>query len=168
MGCDLSCCLQNCLWIPLIHYIRIARRTRRDLHSKFEIDSLNAHNELRQNHGVKPLTLSSRLSKTCKAHADWLAENDLFEHSEQKERRYQLGICGENLAEYIVWNEEYQSPDGTKCIYDWYREGIDYKYDGRFDRNAGMNSEQVHIGYSSKVASLSALTIGSRKKRGEL
>ena len=138
MGCNISCCLTNCQWFPLIRYITIARRSRRDLHSKFEIDALNTHNEIRQNHGANSLKLCSRLCKTCKAHADWLADNDLFEHSEQKERRYQIGICGENLAEYIVWSEEYQAPNGRQCVLDWYKEGEEYEYDGKFDSNAGM------------------------------
>lgn len=139
MGCNLTCCIRSCLWIPLIRYIRIARRTRRDLRSQFELDALNAQNELRLNHGAEALTLCTRFSKTCKAHAKWLADNDVFEHSEQKQRRYQIGVCGENLAEYIIWNEDYMKPDGRRVILDWYKEGANYEYAGQFNSEAGSN-----------------------------
>lgn len=137
MGCKVTCCLQQCAWIPLIRYIQIARSTRRDFFTKFQLEALNAHNELRQCHGANSLTLNTRLSKSCKAHAEWLAENDAFEHSEKTRRQFQSGICGENLGEFMVWHENYKPPNGRDVVFEWYKEGSQYKYNGKFGESTG-------------------------------
>lgn len=137
MGCRLTCCLEKFAWIPLIHYLKIARSTRRDLHSRFELEAVNAHNEIRQCHGVSSLTLNKRLSKTCKAHAQWLASNDLFEHSRNDERLFQQGYCGENLGEMITWHEDYKIPDGRELTFEWFAESDKYEYGNEFVPDAG-------------------------------
>lgn len=143
-----------------MHYIKLARQTRRDLYTLFESEALNATNEIRQNHGAPPLKMCTRLSKTCRAHAEWLADNNLFEHSEQKDRRYQIGICGENLSEYLVWHEEYQQPEGRKCVFDWYKEMENYKFDGEFEDSAGnfsLRSKCRHVKHKFITAAVIAL-----------
>ena len=101
------------------------------------MEVLNAHNEIRQFHGAAPLQLNKRISKTCRAHAQWLAANDIFEHSEKDERLFQESICGENMGEMMVWHEDYMPPNGRDLIFEWYKEGYYYKYDGHFDKDAG-------------------------------
>ncbi|VDN11587.1 unnamed protein product [Dibothriocephalus latus] len=52
--------------------------------------ALEAHNQLRERHGARPLKYSKRLASGAQSHAKYLASHGLFEHS--KCNKY-----GENL-----------------------------------------------------------------------
>ncbi|XP_067932797.1 Golgi-associated plant pathogenesis-related protein 1-like [Watersipora subatra] len=61
--------------------------------------------------------------------ARFLADNEMFEHSEKEERRHADGFCGENLAEAIVWHDEYKRPNGEDVTTIWYNESENYDYE---------------------------------------
>lgn len=49
------------------------------------------------------------------------------------------GYCGENLAESIVWHDDYKRPSGEEVSLMWYNEGKDYNYEAaQFDPDAGI------------------------------
>ena len=68
-----------------------------------ESAALEAHNLERMSLGIEPLKWSNNLTIEAKKYADYLAANDLFNHSKYEERQGQ----GENLytTQYYVINE---------------------------------------------------------------
>lgn len=63
--------------------------------TKFRQETLVGHNLKRQLHCTDPMTLSSSLNNIAQNYAEYLATNDLFQHS------YTAGL-GENL--YMMWS----------------------------------------------------------------
>lgn len=55
---------------------------------RFALGALHAHNRLRQRHSSPPLVLNMRLCKMAYSQARFLADNEIFEHSEKEERRH--------------------------------------------------------------------------------
>lgn len=55
------------------------------------MEALEAHNRFRALHGVPPLVLKPEISQKAKIYAEYLAKNNLFEHSQDRD-----GL-GENL-----------------------------------------------------------------------
>ena len=48
------------------------------------------------------------------------------------------GFCGENLAEAIVWHDEYKRPSGEEVTLIWYDESKSYDFtEGGFDPDCG-------------------------------
>lgn len=58
------------------------------LTARFATHALHAHNQLRSLHNAKPLVLNMRLCKMAESHARFLADNEIFEHSTQDERKH--------------------------------------------------------------------------------
>ena len=54
------------------------------------------------------------------------------------------GYCGENLAESIVWHDDYKRPSGEEVTLMWYNEGTDYNYEAaQFDPDAGSGYTDI-------------------------
>jgi uncharacterized protein YkwD len=59
--------------------------------SACQLSALKLHNSLRNRHGVQALTLDDAISQKAQAYAEYLASNNLFEHSTDR------NDLGENL-----------------------------------------------------------------------
>lgn len=60
----------------------------------FQLRQLDKHNEYRKAHGANPLVYDPELADLAQKYAEFLSENDLFEHDPELKRLKQ----GENLA----------------------------------------------------------------------
>jgi uncharacterized protein YkwD len=59
--------------------------------SAWQMEALNSHNSFRARHRVPPLELDDAISREAQDYADYLAKNNLFQHSTDRD-----GL-GENL-----------------------------------------------------------------------
>jgi uncharacterized protein YkwD len=59
----------------------------------FKSTALEKHNQLRAMHGVNSLKQNSTLNRIAQSHADYLAQNKRFEHSDND--------LGENIAAHF-------------------------------------------------------------------
>ncbi|XP_047133447.1 Golgi-associated plant pathogenesis-related protein 1 [Hydra vulgaris] len=111
-------------------------------------ECLKAHNKLRAKHEKTPrLVLDKVLTKSAQAYAEYLASNDLFEHSD--------GKYGENL--YMTMGGEPQNvcDDASNS---WYSEIENYDYDkpdyaqetGHFTQLVWRGSRKVGFGIATK------------------
>ena len=103
------------LFIPLLSFGQERIFTKEDV-----INSLKVHNQERVQLGLKKLEWSNDLQKEAEIYAKYLADNDVFKHSSQKNQ-------GENLY------YEYNSASITKIPLElssisWLDEKKDYKY----------------------------------------
>ena len=108
----------------------------------FEIEVLERHNKLRKDHGVPPLTLDKKLSRSAQAWADELAKTGAFEHSDSG--------AGENLYKGTTgWKT------GKQVVDAWYSEIEDYKFGkeprgdktvGHFTQIVWKNSKRLGVG----------------------
>ncbi|KAF4524072.1 hypothetical protein B566_EDAN013020 [Ephemera danica] len=95
--------------------------------SEFEIEALEAHNELRKQHGAPPLELSRELCNYANEWAIHLSEINTLEHRTE-------GTYGENL--YVKWGTGF-TVDGRTAVQSWYDEIKDYNFS---EPGFGMNT----------------------------
>ncbi|CAF1187536.1 unnamed protein product [Didymodactylos carnosus] len=92
---------------------------KRDLNS-FRQQALDAHNLYRRKHCVQQMTLDSYLNSVAQEYAEYLAQNNLFQHSNHQ------GM-GENL--YMTSTTGQLSQNGADAVTSWYNEIHLYNYD---------------------------------------
>merc|ERR1712126_66838 len=127
---------------------------------KFAESFLAEHNKLRAKHGVPPLKLTDKLSKTAQ---DWaeklLKENSLdqLDHSPQS-RPYQESL----------WGGDGSLADPKKIIQDWYSESKDYKYDVEIPDKKTF--KEKNIGHFTQIVwkSTTELGVGVASKDGKV
>lgn len=114
--------------------------------SVFISDSLKAHNAYRKKHGVEPLTINPDLCFYSQEWADYLASNNVFDHSNCE---WNGNVVGENIA--MCSGQEMTG----KFITDmWYNEINDYDFKapgftggtGHFTQVVWKGSKQLGIG----------------------
>ena len=81
--------------------------------------ALDAHNKLREQHGAPPLKHNPDLSKTALKWAEYLANNNKFEHSKPDQRKYKDSSMGENLYMSGGFNKP-DKIDGIKNILNYF------------------------------------------------
>ena len=72
----------------------------------YQKSCVKAHNVYRRKHHAPPLTENSHLNQVAQDYAYYLAENNIFEHSDMDE-------FGENLA--YSWSSKISSMDEDDC-----------------------------------------------------
>ncbi|CAF1382972.1 unnamed protein product [Didymodactylos carnosus] len=91
---------------------------KRDLNS-FRQQALDAHNQYRRKHCVPVMTLDSNLNNKAQQYAQYLAQNNVFQHSNHQ------GM-GENLWMISTTGELIQN--GADAVKAWYDEISSYNY----------------------------------------
>ncbi len=86
--------------------------------SEFTKRVIDAHNEYRAKHGVSPLSEDPEITKIAQNYANYLAANDLFQHSGND-------FKGDSLGENIYFATRMEPEDMVKA---WYNEIKDYDY----------------------------------------
>ncbi|CAF3630373.1 unnamed protein product [Rotaria sp. Silwood1] len=102
--------------------------------NNWEQEALEAHNEFRAHHGVPPMVLDQRISRKAQAYADYLAANNLLEHSTNRD-----GL-GENLYTQSSTQSLRNEHLGEIATKSWYDEIEDYDFD-----NPGYSSGTGHF-----------------------
>ncbi|CAF1036049.1 unnamed protein product [Didymodactylos carnosus] len=103
---------------------------KRDLNS-FRQQALDAHNLYRRKYCVQQMTLDSYLNSVAQEYAQYLAQNNLFQHSNHQ------GM-GENL--YMTSTTGQLSQNGADAVTSWYNENQLYNYD-----NPGFSMSTGHF-----------------------
>ncbi|CAF2532699.1 unnamed protein product [Rotaria sp. Silwood2] len=100
----------------------------------WEMQALNSHNAFRAHHGVPPLVLKDEITRKAQAYAEYMAENNLFEHSSNRDN------LGENL--YTMSSSEPLTNEslGTDATQSWYDEIKSYDFN-----NPGFSMETGHF-----------------------
>ncbi|CAF0763149.1 unnamed protein product [Rotaria sordida] len=100
----------------------------------WRMQALNAHNAFRARHGVPPLVLKDEITHKAQAYAEYLAENNLFNHSSNRDN------LGENL--YTMSSSEPLTNEslGTDATQSWYDEIKSYDFS-----NPGFSMETGHF-----------------------
>jgi len=117
---------------------------KRDLDS-FRQQALNKHNEYRRKHCVPVMTLDSNLNSVAQQYAQYLAKNNLFQHSGKQ------GM-GENL--YMSSTTGQLNMNGADAVKAWYDEIKYYNYNspgfsmstGHFTQVVWRKSNRLGIG----------------------
>ena len=113
-----------------------------------ENEALQCHNDYRNKHHAPPLTINKELSAIAQQYADYLAKNDIFEHSDNK---YNNNPLGENL--YMCSGT---AITGKSMTTSWYNEIKDYDFNkpgfsmqtGHFTQVIWKSTTQMGIGYA--------------------
>lgn len=113
-----------------------------------ENEALQCHNDYRNKHHAPPLTINKELSAIAQQYADYLAKNDIFEHSDNK---YKNNPLGENL--YMCSGT---AITGKSMTTSWYNEIKDYDFTkpgfsmqtGHFTQVIWKSTTQMGIGYA--------------------
>ena len=115
--------------------------------TQFQEEGLKMHNVYRTAHHVPELKLNKELCDIAQKYADYLAKNQLFEHSHA---RFKGGAMGENL--YMCSGF---TPNGGEGVTSWYNEIKDYDFKtgqstggviGHFTQVVWKGSEYVGMG----------------------
>lgn len=115
----------------------------------FSQSALRAHNKYRAKHHVSSLRINNDLTKIAQKYADYLARNDIFEHSDNE---YKGDPLGENL--FMCGGVKIT---GEKMTDAWYEEVKDYNWGnperqrstvGHFTQLVWKDSNQVGFGYA--------------------
>ena len=85
-------------------------------------EALAVHNQLRARHHAPPLKLNKELCQIAKKYAQYLADNELFEHSKGK-------YHGDNMGENLYMCGGFKLT-GKKMTEEWYSEIKDYDFSG--------------------------------------
>lgn len=113
---------------------------------KFEEDFLAAHNDHRQNHGVKPLVLNKKLCKYAEEWAKALAKKGQTEHRDQNE-------YGENI--FYAWSTDPAfTVSGRDPVDKWYSEINNHKFgreptnldSGHFSQVIWEETKEIGVG----------------------
>jgi uncharacterized protein YkwD len=113
--------------------------------TKFQQEALVRHNILRARNCALPLQLDDKLSETAQAYAEYLANNNLFQHSQNG--------YGENL--YMMSSSgSLSNLPGSTAVQAWYDEIKDYNFNqhgfsmatGHFTQVVWKNSKQLGVG----------------------
>ncbi|CAF0948007.1 unnamed protein product [Didymodactylos carnosus] len=113
---------------------------------KFQQDALNKHNEYRRKHCVPSLTLNANLNSIAQRYAEYLAQNNKFEHSDPKSRNG----AGENL--YFFSTTGTLNVNGADAVVSWYNEIKYYNFN-----KPGFSSQTGHF---TQVVWKSTQTVG--------
>ncbi|CAF1292407.1 unnamed protein product [Rotaria sp. Silwood1] len=100
----------------------------------WEIQALNSHNEFRARHGVPPLVLKDEITRKAQAYAQYLTENNLFEHSTNRDN------LGENLYTMSSSEPLTNKSLGMDATQSWYDEIKSYDFN-----NPGFSMETGHF-----------------------
>jgi uncharacterized protein YkwD len=114
----------------------------------FAQDSLQAHNKYRTKHHAPPLKLNSELNRIAQQYANYLAQNDCFEHSDNT---YKGESLGENL--YMCYGQKITGKAMTDA---WYNEIKQYNFNaatftsgtGHFTQVVWKDSKEVGFAYA--------------------
>lgn len=112
---------------------------------RFQQETLASHNQLRARNCVPALALDDELSKTAQAYAEYLANNNKFEHSQNG--------YGENLYA-MSSSAPLANLAGSKATQAWYDEIKDYDFNkpgfsskvGHFTQVVWKNSQKLGVG----------------------
>ncbi len=78
---------------------------------KFIDDALASHNRKRANHGAPPLRHNKLITAIAQRWADNIASRNTMQHSQHKDRAFQGGHMGENIAmKYTSTREDFTGP----------------------------------------------------------
>ena len=114
----------------------------------FVQDSLQAHNKYRTKHHAPPLKINSELNRIAQQYANYLAQNDCFQHSDNEYRGESLG---ENL--YMCYGTKITGKAMTDA---WYNEIKQYNFNastftsgtGHFTQVVWKDSKEVGFAYA--------------------
>lgn len=76
----------------------------------YELNGLAMHNSFRSKHGGPDMTLNRDLCDMAQKYAEFLLQNDKFEHCDRAGRKYDGQYVGENLGYYM--GPDYENYDG--------------------------------------------------------
>ena len=118
-----------------------------DDYNSFCFETLQSHNKYRKIHHSPPLSLNKEICQISQKYAENLANNDIFQHSDNKYKGEELG---ENL--FMCKGKEATGEYVTKS---WYDEIKDHDFNGGFQNNTGhftqlvwKGSKEVGFGFS--------------------
>ena len=111
-------------------------------------EALRMHNQLRAKHHSPPLRLNNEISKIAQKYAQYLADNDMMEHSSNQYK-------GEDLGENLFMCGGYKIT-GKNMTESWYSEIKDYNFrnpdeygdTGHFTQVVWKESKELGIGYA--------------------
>ena len=116
-------------------------------YNNFCLNALQSHNKYRNIHHSPPLSLNKEICQISQKYSEYLANNDIFQHSNNKYKGEELG---ENL--FLCKGKEATGEYVTKS---WYDEIKDHDFNGGFQNNTGhftqviwKNSKEVGFGIS--------------------
>lgn len=118
--------------------------------TKFQLESLQAHNDLRAKHGVPMIELSTKLCTYAQEWADHLMAENRFQHRTKSKH-------GENL--YSSWSSRPKAVSGSIAVENWYSEIKDYTFGqepcggpvtGHFSQVVWRDSTQLGVGLAQK------------------
>ncbi|XP_064615315.1 Golgi-associated plant pathogenesis-related protein 1-like [Liolophura sinensis] len=115
----------------------------------YEILCLDKHNSFRSKHGGPDMALNRDLCDMAQKYAEFLLQNDKFEHCNRAGRKYDGQYVGENLGYYM--GPDYENYDATE---NWYNEINDYDFSspgfikgtGHFTQVVWKSSTQLGVG----------------------
>ena len=114
----------------------------------FAQDALQAHNKYRTKHHAPPLKLNSELNRIAQQYANYLAQSDSFQHSNNE---YKGESLGENL--YMCYGQKITGKAMTDA---WYDEIKQYNFNsstftsgtGHFTQVVWKDSKEVGFAYA--------------------
>ena len=109
-------------------------------------ECIDTHNKYRANHGAPPLTFDQTLADQAQAHADKVAADGRFRHSD-----WAAGKGGECIS--AGWNK----PSWTIAVKDWHDEEKDYDY------NTGKSKSGNAVGHFTQIVWKKAKKAGCGK-----
>ena len=121
--------------------------------STLRSDALQLHNTLRAKHRAPPLKINKKLNDIAQKYAEYLAKNDLFEHSQNK-------MDGEDLGENLFMCGGIPI-SGKEMTQSWYDEIKDYNFN-----KPGYNSKTGHFTQVVWVGSNEVGFGAAKSKRG--
>lgn len=95
------------------------------LMDEFNRLQLDAHNAYRQLHNTEPLTYNHDIAVAAQEYAQWMKDNDKFEHSAREDRDF--------LGENLYWSTFQGMAERSDASDDWYAEVEYYNYDSPGD-----------------------------------
>jgi len=134
--------------------------------SKFQLETLKTHNELRAKHGVPAMELSAKMCSYAQQWADQLLAENRFQH--RVKSKY-----GENL--YSSWSSRPKPISGEVAVHNWYSEIKDYTFGqeprggpttGHFSQIVWKESTHLGVGLAQKDGKI--IVVGNYSPAGNI
>jgi len=134
--------------------------------TKFQLETLKAHNELRAKHGVPAVELSAKMCTYAQEWADQLLAENRFQH--RRKNKY-----GENL--YSSWSSRPKVISGEVPVESWYSEIKDYTFGqeprggpttGHFSQIVWRESTHLGVGLAQKDGKI--IVVGNYSPAGNI